>query len=57
MQDKKYNKKQIKALFDVNGNGKVSRSELGEVFKQMYIGISLTKVRLIMEYLDKDDTG
>ena len=42
MQDKKYNKKQIKALFDVNGNGKVSRSELGEVFKQMNIGISLT---------------
>ena len=57
MQDKKYNKKQIKALFDVNGNGKVSRSELGDVFKQMDIGISLTKVRLIMEYLDKDDTG
>ena len=42
MQDKKYNKKHIKALFDVNGNGKVSRSELGEVFKQMDIGISLT---------------
>jgi len=57
MQDKKYNKKQIKALFDVNGNGNVSRSELGEVFKQMDIGIPLTKVRLIMEYLDKDDTG
>ena len=57
MQDKKYNKKQIKALFDVNGNGNVSRCELGEVFKQMDIGIPLTKVRLIMEYLDKDDTG
>ena len=57
MQDQKYIKKQIKALFDVNSNGKVSRSELEEVFKQMDIGISLTKVRLIMEYLDKDDTG
>ena len=57
LEEKGYNRKQIKALFDRNSNGLVNREELLEGLKALDLGIPLDKCRILIEYLDKKETG
>lgn len=57
MQEKKYNKKQLRALFDKNSNGLISREEFIEALKYMGLGITIGKARVLMDYIDKDESG
>lgn len=51
---KGYNKSQMKAAFDRNGKGLVSRSEFIAIINSLAIGISLDDIVLLFNFLDKE---
>jgi len=51
--EKKYNKRQMQALFDHNGNGILSRDEFIDGVKALNLEIPLEKVRALANFLDK----
>ncbi|EGR33535.1 hypothetical protein IMG5_049950 [Ichthyophthirius multifiliis] len=57
MQDKRYNKKQLKAVFDKNGNGFLSREEFQDTLKLLQLQIPNDKVNILLDYIDKDESG
>ncbi|EAR94381.2 EF hand protein (macronuclear) [Tetrahymena thermophila SB210] len=57
MQEKRYNKKQLKAVFDRNGNGILSREEFLEALKLLNLGIPIDKARILLDYIDRDESG
>jgi Ca2+-binding EF-hand superfamily protein len=57
MHEKKYNRQQLTAMFDKNGNGMLSLEELFECLKMFGFEISLEKARLVMSFIDKTERG
>jgi len=57
LENRGFNRKQIKALFDKNSNGFVNREELLEGLKSLDLGIEIDKFRILLEFLDKRETG
>ena len=57
MQEKNYNKKQLKAVFDRNGNGILSREEFLESLKLLNLGIPIDKARILLDFIDREETG
>lgn len=57
MQEKRYNKKQLKAVFDRNGNGILSREEFLDSLKLLQLGVAIDKAKIFVDYLDRNETG
>lgn len=55
--EKRYNKRQMIAVFDKNGNGMLSREDFMEGLKALRINIPLDKASIMMNFLDKNDNG
>lgn len=47
----------MKSLFDKNGNGILSREEFMEALSYLQLGIPVVKARMVLDYLDKHETG
>jgi len=45
------------AAFDKNGNGVLSREEFTLGLKKLGIGISFEKIKILVQYIDKDESG
>jgi len=52
--EKHFNNKQIKALFDINGNGELTAKELEIALRKIDLGI---EPAAILDYLDKNNYG
>ena len=57
MQERRFNKKQIFAVFDKNSNGILNREEFLEGVKSLGIGIPYDKCKILIEYIDKNNNG
>ena len=55
--EKKYNKRQMVALFDKNGNGILSRDDFIDGIKALGLEIPLEKARALAKFLDKGESG
>ena len=55
--EKKYNKRQMVALFDRNGNGILTKDDFIEGLKALGLDIPLEKARVLASFLDANDRG
>ena len=55
--EKKYNKKQMLAVFDRNGNGILNREDFLQGIKNLNLNITIEKARVLMDFLDSNDNG
>lgn len=47
----------MRALFDRNGNGLLSREEFIDAFHSIRIEVPLDKLRMLIDYIDRDESG
>ena len=57
MQEKRYSKKQLRAVFDRNGNGILSREEFVEALKKLNLNIPIDKARMMLNFIDRNENG